>query len=69
MDNEIVYWTFAQHDAQDAHGRRHEDVQRADTSVVQNAGSRSALNEKLEEYDPAGRRSHQIAAELRRQNQ
>jgi len=51
--------------AQDAHELRHTAGYPSETGNIQPIGYRSLLIEKLEEYDPGGKRAHEIAGKFR----
>jgi hypothetical protein len=61
MKRRINLWSIEEDYAQDAHEQRHAEVRPSEKAIIQHAGNRSLLIEKMEEYDPGGKRAHEIA--------
>lgn len=58
-------WSIEEDYAQDAHEQRHAEGRPSETASIQRIGYRSLLIEKMEEYDPGGKRAHEIAGKFR----
>jgi len=58
-------WSIEEDYAQDAHEQRHAEPYPSEKANIQPIGYRSLLIEKMEEYDPGGKRAHEIAAKFR----
>jgi hypothetical protein len=58
-------WSIEEDYAQDAHEKRHTEDFPSETANIQPIGHRSLLIEKMEEYDPGGKRAHEIARKFR----
>lgn len=63
MKRRVKPWSIEEDYAQDAHEQRHaEATYPSEKANIQPIGSRNLLIEKMEEYDPGGKRAHEIAA-------